>query len=159
TLRNDPRGPVYGPPTYRDYLRVYVPATARFTGGSGFDLLTPLCYAPPAAPPPAAPPPAPPPPPPPAPPPAPPPTPPAPPPRPPQYASLPTCTPDPYPAGERACPAAAYAPGGAAYTVLSWGTGTVPVLDAVGGPTGTASDLPGMAMRGGYVIVPPACGA
>jgi hypothetical protein len=33
------------------------------------------------------------------------------------------------------------------------------VLDTVGGPTGTTSDLPGTVMRSGYVIVPSACTA
>jgi Protein of unknown function (DUF4012) len=43
TLRNDPQGPIYGYPTYRDYVRIYVPPQARFLSGGGFDQLTPMC--------------------------------------------------------------------------------------------------------------------
>ncbi|HLI90467.1 MAG TPA: DUF4012 domain-containing protein [Ktedonobacteraceae bacterium] len=39
-------GPVYGLDTYRDYIRVYVPPTAKFLGGDGFDTGTPLCGGP-----------------------------------------------------------------------------------------------------------------
>ncbi|HEU5230423.1 MAG TPA: DUF4012 domain-containing protein [Ktedonobacteraceae bacterium] len=39
-------GPVYGLDTYRDYLRVYVPPTAKFLGGNGFDTGKPLCGGP-----------------------------------------------------------------------------------------------------------------
>ncbi|MBV9229782.1 MAG: DUF4012 domain-containing protein [Chloroflexi bacterium] len=39
-------GPVYGLDTYRDYVRVYVPPTARFRWGDGFDSGTPLCGGP-----------------------------------------------------------------------------------------------------------------
>lgn len=42
-------GPVYGLDTYRDYIRVYVPATARFLQGDGFDTGQPLCGGPLAA--------------------------------------------------------------------------------------------------------------
>src|SRR5262245_32081745 len=41
TLRNDPQGPIYGHPTYRDYVRIYVPPQARYISGSGFDQLKP----------------------------------------------------------------------------------------------------------------------
>jgi hypothetical protein len=176
TLRNNPQGPIYGYPTYRDYVRIYVPPQARYLSGSGFDLLKPLCYTPPPVPPT---------------PPVPPsptlvasPTPVAspspeasPPPKPtptstpiptpttpPQYAGLPLCSPTPYANGDRSCPAQAYsapygAPYGAAYTVLGSGTATVPVLDTLGPPPNKASDLPGRAMWGGYVIIPTACTA
>jgi hypothetical protein len=43
TLRNDPQGPIYGYPTYRDYVRIYVPPQARFLSGGGFDQLKPMC--------------------------------------------------------------------------------------------------------------------
>ncbi|MBV9691654.1 MAG: DUF4012 domain-containing protein [Ktedonobacteraceae bacterium] len=36
-------GPVYGLDTYRDYVRVYVPPSAIFLWGNGFDTGTPLC--------------------------------------------------------------------------------------------------------------------
>ncbi|GAC1582894.1 MAG: hypothetical protein NVS4B1_21360 [Ktedonobacteraceae bacterium] len=39
-------GFVYGLDTYRDYVRVYVPPTAKFLGGTGFDTGTPLCGGP-----------------------------------------------------------------------------------------------------------------
>lgn len=39
-------GLVYGLDTYRDYVRVYVPPTAKFLGGNGFDTGTPLCGGP-----------------------------------------------------------------------------------------------------------------
>jgi hypothetical protein len=39
-------GPVYGLDTYRDYVRVYVPPTARFLWGDGFDTGQPLCDGP-----------------------------------------------------------------------------------------------------------------
>ncbi len=39
-------GFVYGLDTYRDYVRVYVPPTAKFLGGDGFDTGTPLCGGP-----------------------------------------------------------------------------------------------------------------
>ncbi len=42
-------GFVYGLDTYRDYVRVYVPPTAKFLGGDGFDTGTPLCGGPLAA--------------------------------------------------------------------------------------------------------------
>ncbi|GAC1353977.1 MAG: hypothetical protein NVS4B11_22310 [Ktedonobacteraceae bacterium] len=39
-------GFVYGLDTYRDYVRVYVPPTAKFLWGDGFDTGTPLCGGP-----------------------------------------------------------------------------------------------------------------
>ncbi len=39
-------GFVYGLDTYRDYIRVYVPPTAKFLSGNGFDTGTPLCGGP-----------------------------------------------------------------------------------------------------------------
>lgn len=39
-------GPVYGLDTYRDYVRVYVPPSAKFLGGNGFDTGKPLCGGP-----------------------------------------------------------------------------------------------------------------
>ncbi len=42
-------GPVYGLDTYRDYVRVYVPPTAKFLWGDGFDTGQPLCDGPYAA--------------------------------------------------------------------------------------------------------------
>lgn len=129
-----PQGPEYGYPTYRDYLRIYVPATARFTEGWGFDQMTPMCYTPP-----------------------PPTTPPTPP--PPQYANLPNCSPTPYFSYDRDCPDGYYAFDGEATKVLGWGDNKVPALDTLGPPTNTSSDIAGLAMRGGYVVIPQKCGA
>jgi hypothetical protein len=39
-------GPVYGLDTYRDYVRIYVPPTAKFLWGDGFDSGQPLCGGP-----------------------------------------------------------------------------------------------------------------
>jgi hypothetical protein len=159
SLRNDPTGPIYGSPTYRDYIRIYVPPQAHFLSGGGFNRMQPMCYTPPPLPPsPPAPPPVP------TPDPSATPSPPLPTPTPPpQYAGLPTCPASPYASGERSCPASAYASDGgaygAAYTVLGAGTNTVPVLDALGSPPNRTSDLPGRAMWGGYVIIPAACTA
>jgi Protein of unknown function (DUF4012) len=36
-------GPVYGLDTYRDYIRIYVPPTAQYRSGDGFDTGQPLC--------------------------------------------------------------------------------------------------------------------
>jgi hypothetical protein len=39
----DQRGPVYGLDTYRDYIRIYVPPTAQYRSGDGFDTGHALC--------------------------------------------------------------------------------------------------------------------
>ena len=39
----DQLGPVYGLDTYRDYIRIYVPPTAQYRSGDGFDTGKPLC--------------------------------------------------------------------------------------------------------------------
>ena len=73
---------------------------------------------------------------------------------------LPQCSATPYASGDQACPAQAYSPpNGAAFTVLASGNATVPMLDTLGAPPNRASDLPGRAMWGGYVIIPTACTA
>jgi uncharacterized protein DUF4012 len=174
TLRNNPQGPIYGYPTYRDYVRIYVPPQARYISGSGFDQLKPMCTVAPPTPDPT-----------PTPGPSPTPTPlptaaptvtPTPTPSPQanslppivgaalvvkqQPPGLPQCSATPYATGERACPAQAYTPpNGAAFSVLASGNATVPVLDALGAPPNRTSDLPGRSMWGGYVIIPSACTA
>ena len=175
TLRNDPQGPIYGYPTYRDYVRIYVPPQARYISGSGFDQLKPMCSVAPPTPPEPTPTPGP-----------------SPTPTPtvvatptpmltssPQSGSLPPivgaalmvkstpppqglpqCSATPYASGDRACPAQAYSPpNGAAFTVLASGNATVPMLDTLGAPPNRASDLAGRAMWGGYIIIPAACTA
>jgi hypothetical protein len=47
TLDYQPTGPIYGFDTYADYIRVYVPKTAQFLSGDGFD--TGQCLPPPNA--------------------------------------------------------------------------------------------------------------
>ena len=42
----DQIGPVYGLDTYRDYIRFYVPESARLLSGNGFDTGVPLCGGP-----------------------------------------------------------------------------------------------------------------
>jgi hypothetical protein len=49
TLNYQQTGPVYGFDTYADYVRVYVPPTAEFLSGDGFD--TGQCLPPPSSPP------------------------------------------------------------------------------------------------------------
>jgi hypothetical protein len=70
------------------------------------------------------------------------------------FPTVPDCPPDPYSSNELVCPAGGYSPGAMATT------GGVPwVLDTVGPPTNTTSDLPNRAMYGGYVIIPQSCTA
>jgi hypothetical protein len=168
TLVNNPTGPIYGYPTYRDYVRVYVPASAQFSSTWGFDKMSPMCYTPPPSQPPAAGPavrsaatpsprpnvPA-------AATPTPPVTPtPSPTPAvPPAYAALPVCPAAPYAIHDRSCPGGYYAWNGEASKVLATGDNMVPALDAIGSATNTSSDLPGFAMRGGYVVIPRSCTA
>jgi hypothetical protein len=71
-----------------------------------------------------------------------------------QFATVPDCPPVPYSSNELVCPAGGYSPGAMATT------GGIPwVLDSVGPPTNTTSDLPNRAMYGGYVIIPAFCTA
>jgi uncharacterized protein DUF4012 len=71
-----------------------------------------------------------------------------------QFATVPDCPPVPYSSNELVCPAGGYSPGAMATT------GGIPwVLDSVGPPTNTTSDLPNRAMYGGYVIIPQFCTA
>ncbi|HEV8194712.1 MAG TPA: DUF4012 domain-containing protein, partial [Ktedonobacterales bacterium] len=111
---------IFGPPTYRDYVRIYVPAGTKLQSAGGFDLgpNNLLCAGS-------------------------------------------SCGANPYPQGERVCPAAAYLPGQWAGTNYSQNTaGSKPgTLDRVGGPTNTKSDVPGRTMWGGWVVIPPTCTA
>jgi hypothetical protein len=46
TLAYTELGPIYGLDTYRDYVRIYVPPSARLLWGDGFDTGNPLCDGP-----------------------------------------------------------------------------------------------------------------
>ncbi len=131
TWYNNPTGPIYGFSTYRDYVRIYVPPQAQLKRANGFDTGAPLCWAPgPGG---GA--------------------------KPARFAGVPDCGADPYPSRSLACPRGAYGPGPMAYTVFG-GDGKTPwVLDRTGGPTSTATDVPGRQMWGGYVVVPRYCTA
>jgi hypothetical protein len=142
TLDYNKQGDVYGYPTYRDYLRVYVPAGSSLIEGYGFDSGSPMCLpAPPAsfkAPkPPANP-------------------------KPSKYAKLPDCSyDDPYPGGGLACPAGGWATGQPySFDYMDSSDEKTPwPIDYLSGPTNTTSDEPGLAMWGGVVLVPPYCTA
>jgi len=131
TWYNNPTGPIYGFSTYRDYVRIYVPPQAQLKRANGFDTGAPLCWAPgPGG---GA--------------------------RPARFAGVPDCGANPYPSRSLVCPRGAYGPGPMAYTVFG-GDPNVPwVLDRTGGPTSTATDVPGRQMWGGYVVVPRYCTA
>jgi hypothetical protein len=132
TFNNRPIGDVYGFTTYRDYVRIYVPPQARLQRADGFDSGQPLCWtAPPYAPGTV---------------------------KPAQFATVPDCSPYPYSDGELECPSGSYGPGNTPYYL--WAPGGIPwVLDTVGPPTNTTSDVAGRAMYGGFVVVPAFCTA
>jgi hypothetical protein len=68
------------------------------------------------------------------------------------------CSADPYPGGELVCPPGGYNPGTHMPTIGPMGD-EAGVLDKVGGPTQTTSDVPGMTLWGGFVVIPPDCTA
>lgn len=75
-------------------------------------------------------------------------------PKPAQFATVPDCPPYPYSDDELVCQAGGYGPGAMATT------GGVPwVLDGVGPPTNTTSDIANRAMYGGYIVIPAFCTA
>jgi hypothetical protein len=138
TFYNNPTGPIYGYPTYRDYVRVYVPPQAQLRSANGFDSGVPLCWAPgPGAQPnpdgtytvPT------------------------------RFAGVPYCPAVPYTAHALVCPPGQYAPGTMASSVFGSDGKTSWALDRVGAPTASASDVSGRAMWGGYVVVPRYCTA
>lgn len=143
--------------TYRDYVRIYVPAGAQLLYADGFDTGKLMCIAPP--------PPTPPPPPdgngdgngnPPPPNPPPPPTPPPPTPKP----VAPTCGDYPYPNGERVCPFGGYLPDQDKQSGYIVQPGNKPgTLNEAGWPTATKSDVANLTMWGGYVVIPQYCTA
>jgi hypothetical protein len=63
----------------------------------------------------------------------------------------------PYPGGELVCPAGQYQPGAEPPTLTVPDGGSWQPLQTLGGPTNVASDEPGRAMYGGWVIVPKNC--
>ncbi|HEU5348427.1 MAG TPA: DUF4012 domain-containing protein, partial [Ktedonobacterales bacterium] len=134
--------------TYRDYVRIYVPAGARLQYADGFDTGKLMCIAPsppttdtsksgdtsnpsdpsnpsnpskPITPVPPA----------------------------------PICSSYPYPSGERVCPAGRYLPYNDSQGNYIVQPGNAPgTLNEVGWPTATKSDVPGLTMWGGYVVIP-----
>lgn len=135
---------VAGFTTYRDYVRVYVPAGAQLSYADGFDTGKLMCVAP--TPPPSNP------------------NPPHPPnpPNPPNppTPSAPTCGSNPYPNGERVCPAGQYLPPKDSQGGYIVQPGNKPgTLNNAGAPTATKSDVPGLTMWGGYVVIPQFCTA
>lgn len=134
---------VAGYTTYRDYVRVYVPAGAKLSYSDGFDTGKLMCVAP--TPPPTNPNP---------------PNPPNPNPPTPPTTSAPTCGSNPYPNGERVCPAGQYLPPKDSQGGYIVQPGNKPgTLNEVGAPTATKSDVPGLTMWGGYVVIPQFCTA
>jgi hypothetical protein len=124
---------VYGYLTYRAYTRIYVPQQARLDSGDGFDTNTPLCWTPPSWQPGAA--------------------------KPAQFSGVPDCPADPYPGSELVCASGQYGPGNRPPSVFGSDGFTPWALDALGAPPDQTSDLPGRAMWGGYVTIPPGCTA
>jgi hypothetical protein len=133
TMQYTPTGNPYGYWTYRDYVRLYVPPQAQLRSADGFDTGTPLCWTPPPDQPKAT--------------------------EPKLFAGVPACPANPYPAGELVCPAGYYGPGNQAPSVFGSDGKTPWALDVLGSPPETTSDLPGRAMWGGYVVIPPYCTA
>ncbi|HKV83152.1 MAG TPA: hypothetical protein VJN88_01255, partial [Ktedonobacterales bacterium] len=134
TMKYDPMGNVYGYSTYSDYVRLYVPAGATLLSADGFDSGQPLCWTAPHDHPKDT--------------------------KPDKFKTVPDCTDDPYPNGELTCPTGFYGPGNKAPSLTTGSDGTTPwVLDNVGWPTATTSDLPGQTMWGGYVFIPQYCTA
>jgi hypothetical protein len=68
------------------------------------------------------------------------------------------CSPNPYPDGELVCQPGGYNPGVHTNNILPLGA-EAGVLDKLAGPTQTTSDVPGRAMWGGFVVMPPYCTA
>jgi hypothetical protein len=134
TLNYQQTGPVYGFDTYADYIRVYVPQSARFLSGDGFDTGQALCQPQSATPTPT-------------------PT------KPVSGSPTPTgsapatsCSQyDTYfPSNARYCPGGDYSLGDRNYKV-PW------VIDSLGAPTNMTSDLPGHQMWGGLTETPKNC--
>jgi hypothetical protein len=70
------------------------------------------------------------------------------------FGAVPYCPSDPFPDGELVCPPGGYGPGLVGNTPsVYW------VLDALGPPTQTTSDVPGRTMWGGFILVPQNCTA
>lgn len=128
--------------TYRDYVRIYVPAGAKLQYADGFDTGKLMCVAAPTTTgdkgspsstgkPPKTP-----------------------------VPSGPTCSSYPYPGGERVCLAGQYLPPNDSQSNYIVQPGNAPgTLNEVGWPTATKSDVPHLTMWGGYVVIPQYCSA
>jgi hypothetical protein len=68
------------------------------------------------------------------------------------------CSPDPYPGGELVCQPGGYDPGVHTPSIRPMGA-EAGVLDRMGGPTQTTTDVPGTTLWGGFVTIPPFCTA
>jgi len=74
-----------------------------------------------------------------------------------------TCPAYPYPNGELYCPSGNYSPGAETPTLPGTGSilgsdGKTPMpLDYLGAPPNTTSDIPGLTMWGGFVVIPQGC--
>lgn len=134
TMKYDPKGNVYGYPTYSDYVRLYVPSGAELQYADGFDSGQPMCWTAPHNNPTAT--------------------------KPDKFKTVPDCTANPYPNGELSCPPGFYGPGNKAPSLTTGSDGNTPwALDGVGEPTATTSDMPGQSMWGGWVFIPQYCTA
>ncbi len=77
----------------------------------------------------------------------------------------PKCPAYPYPGGELYCPSGNYSPGPETPTLPGTGSilgsdGKTPMpLDYLGAPPNTTSDIPGLTMWGGFVVIPQGCTA
>jgi hypothetical protein len=120
--------------TYRDYVRVYVPAAAQLQYANGYDTGTPVCWVAPASDPGAA--------------------------QPARFAGLPACpTGGFFPDKSLQCPAGHWGPGPEGSNIFGNDGSTNWPVEDTGYPPNTASDVPGRAMYGGYVVVPRLCTA
>ncbi len=120
--------------TYRDYVRVYVPQQSQLQFANGFDTGTPVCWAAPASNPGAG--------------------------EPARFRSLPFCPSSGFfPDKSLVCPNGGWGPGPEGSNIFGNDGNTNWPVEDTGYPTNTTSDLPGLAMYGGYVVVPRNCTA
>lgn len=127
--------PVDGYTTFRDYVRFYVPQQAKLQTANGFDTGQPVCWiAPPSNPTEQ---------------------------KPAQFASLATCNTGPgfFPDGSLSCPQGYWGPGPRAPDAFGSDGHTDWPVENTGWPTNLTSDVPGLAMYGGFVVVPNLCTA
>jgi hypothetical protein len=119
--------------TFRDYVRIYVPAQAQLRDANGFDTGNPVCW---VAPPwhagegePA------------------------------RFAALPACNTGSgfFPDGSLSCPPGAWGPGPRSFDSFGGDGHTDMPVEDTGSPPNLTSDVAGRAMFGGFVVVPNSC--